>query len=163
MSRVTVWKGLDLMSHPALQVLLILWLRVLKWWKNQSWREGWERRGLEGTNVHLSSFAFFSSQVSIAFKGYDGAFAHACSKKKKFALQTAGHHIQDDANKSVLLHSEFALNTKSLEPLLAIFVRRRQVSALQSYISWKWNICGTNHPLMTPLLLGLPLAEVSAT
>lgn len=56
-------------------------------------------------------------------------------KRKKFALQTAGHHIQDDANKSVLLHSEFALNTKSLEPLLAIFVRRRQVSALQSYIS----------------------------
>lgn len=41
------------------------------------------------------------------------------------ALQTAGYHVQDDANKSVLVHSEFALNSKSLEPLLAIFVRRR--------------------------------------
>ena len=46
-------------------------------------------------------------------------------KRKKLALQTAGYHVQDDANKSVLLHSEFALTAKSLEPLLAIFVRRR--------------------------------------
>lgn len=46
------------------------------------------------------------------------------ARKKKLALQTAGYHVQDDANKSVLLHSEFALNAKRLEPLLAIFVRR---------------------------------------
>lgn len=46
------------------------------------------------------------------------------ARKKKLALQTAGYHVQDDANKIVLLHSEFALNAKRLEPLLAIFVRR---------------------------------------
>ena len=79
--------------------------------------------------------------------------------KFRLVLQTAGYYAQDDVNNSVLFHGELALNAKGSRPLLD---KKIGVSLTKLHIVKVKCICGTNHPLVTPLFLGLPLAEVSA-